>query len=317
MDQDGTRILYIDDDEDARSLLGTALSQRGYTVVCVRDGETGLTEHEREPFDLVLLDLTLPKTDGLEVCRRIKALSGESFVPVIFLTARSEVAEKVKALESGGDDFCVKPILLDELEARMRVLLRMRSRERVLRAETQKFRRIALVDPLTELWNRRSFEAELERAWARLERGGRPLALLMVDIDRFKAFNDRYGHRTGDEVLRATARAIKSAIRKGDQAFRLGGEEFVVLAPDSSREGALVIAERVRSAIAAEKVQPPPDASSSKLLSVTASVGVAVAPDPSVATSSALVEASDRALYDAKAAGRDRVALATTSASTV
>ncbi|MBI3725708.1 GGDEF domain-containing protein, partial [bacterium] len=162
-------------------------------------------------------------------------------------------------------------------------------------------------------WNRRSFEAELERAWARLERGGRPLALLMVDIDRFKAFNDRYGHRTGDAVLSATARAIKEAIRKGDQAFRLGGEEFVVIAPEATRDGALVVAERVRAAVAAQKVEPPPDASSTRLLSVTVSVGVAVAPEPSIGNAAALLEATDRALYDAKAAGRDRVALATTA----
>ncbi|MBI3723853.1 response regulator, partial [bacterium] len=145
MVQERTRILYVDDDEDARSLIGTALTLRGYTVRCVPDGKMALAELEREPADLVLLDLTLQGSTGIETCRRIKALTEDAFLPVIFLTARSDVAEKVKALEGGGDDFCVKPILLDELDARMRVLLRMRSRERFLRAETQRFRKIALV----------------------------------------------------------------------------------------------------------------------------------------------------------------------------
>src|SRR5438552_12595293 len=117
MDQERTRILYIDDDEDARSLIASALALRGYTVRCAPDGATGLAELEREPADLVLLDLTLPGTGGfggpaadagLEVCRRVKQLAGDDFVPVIFLTARSDVAEKVRALEAGGDDFCIK-----------------------------------------------------------------------------------------------------------------------------------------------------------------------------------------------------------------
>lgn len=313
MDERGPRVLYIDDDADARRLLSKALSLRGYEVRSAQDGPLGLAELKREPADVVLLDLRLPGMDGIEVCRKVKELAGDTFLPVIFLTAQTDVTEKVKALEGGGDDFCVKPVFLDELDARIRVLLRLRSRERRLMNETQKFRRIALVDPLTELGNRRAFEAELERAWARVERNQRPLALLIADIDRFKAFNDRYGHRTGDEVLKAVARAIGSAIRKGDAAFRLGGEEFVVLAPEASREGAVIIAERVRRAVAFEKVAPPPDSSSTRPLSVTVSVGLAVVPDAAIPSRSSLIECADRALYDAKAAGRDRVVVAAAS----
>lgn len=312
MDEKPARVLYIDDDGDARDAIAAALAQRGYLVQTARDGERGLAEIERTPVDLVLLDLTLPGAlDGIEVCRRVKKVAEDDFVPVIFLTARADVRDKVRALEAGGDDFCVKPIFLDELEARMKVLLRLRAREVRLAKETQKFRRIALADPLTELGNRRAFEAELDRAWARVERTGRPLGLLVADIDRFKAFNDRYGHRTGDEVLRAVAGAIQRAIRKGDSAYRLGGEEFVVLAPETTREGALLIAERVRASVASTQVSPPPDVpAGGRLLSVTVSVGLATAPDPSLSNGQALLEAADRALYDAKAAGRDRVAVA-------
>jgi len=314
-DERGPRVLYIDDDADARRLLSKALSLRGYEVRSAADGPSGLAELKKEPADVILLDLRLPGMDGIEVCRQIKALAGETFLPVIFLTAQTDVAEKVKALEGGGDDFCVKPVFLDELDARIRVLLRLRSRERRLMSETQKFRRIALIDPLTELANRRAFESELERSWARVERSQRPLALIIADIDRFKAFNDRYGHRTGDEVLRAVGRAISGAVRKGDSAFRLGGEEFVVLAPEATREGAVIIAERVRRAVASEKVAPPPDSSSTRPLSVTVSLGLAVVPDPAIPTRAALIEAADRALYDAKAAGRDRVVVAAATVS--
>ncbi len=315
MDERGPRVLYIDDDADARRLLAKALSLRGYEVRASADGPSGLAELKREPADVVLLDLRLPGMDGIEVCRQVKALAGETFLPVIFLTAQTDVTEKVKALEGGGDDFCVKPVFLDELDARIRVLLRLRSRERRLMNETQKFRRIALVDPLTELGNRRAFESELERSWARVERNQRPLALLIADIDRFKAFNDRYGHRTGDEVLKAVAKALNSAVRKGDSTYRLGGEEFVVLAPEATREGAVIIAERIRRAVATEKVSPPPDSSSTRPLSVTVSVGLAVVPDPGIPSRAALIECADRALYDAKAAGRDRVVVAAATVS--
>ncbi len=313
MDDRGPRVLYIDDDADARRLLSKALTLRGYEVRAVPDGLSGLAELKKEPADAVLLDLKLPGMDGIEVCRKVKELAGETFLPVVFLTAQTDVAEKVRALEGGGDDFCVKPVFLDELDARIRVLLRLRSRERRLMNETQKFRRIALVDSLTELGNRRAFEAELDRAWARVERTHRPLALLIADIDRFKAFNDRYGHRTGDEVLKAVSKALSSAVRKGDTAYRLGGEEFVILAPEATREGAVIIAERVRRAVAGEKVSPPPDSSSTRPLSVTVSVGLAVVPDAAIAGTQALIECADRALYDAKAAGRDRVVLAAAS----
>jgi diguanylate cyclase (GGDEF)-like protein len=139
--------------------------------------------------------------------------------------------------------------------------------------------------------------------------------LLICDIDRFKAFNDRYGHRTGDEVLKAVSKAIAGAVRKGDAAFRLGGEEFVVLAPEASREGAVIIAERIRRAVSSEKVSPPPDSSSTRPLSVTVSVGLAVVPDPAIPSRPALIECADRALYDAKAAGRDRVVVAAATVS--
>jgi diguanylate cyclase (GGDEF)-like protein len=309
-DNERPRILYIDDDADARVLMSKALALRGYDVTGAQDGPTGLAELRRQLPDLVVLDLTLPGMDGIEVCQKAKEIAGDTYLPVIFLTAQTDVQEKVRAFDSGGDDFCVKPVFLDELDARMRVLLRVGSRERKLLNETARFRRIALVDPLTDLGNRRAFETELERGWARMERTARPLALIIADIDRFKAFNDRYGHRTGDEVLKGVARALQSAVRKGDTAFRLGGEEFVVLAPESTREGAILIAERIRRAVSIEKVAPPPDASSTRALSVTVSLGVAVAPDGSIPNRAALLEAADRALYDAKAAGRDRVVVA-------
>lgn len=306
------RLLVVDGDPEVRKHLQKSLEARGYEVLAASSGLEALERFEADPVDIIVLDLELHGgMDGIEVCRRAKALREDEPPAVVFLTAVSDVRAKVRSLEAGGDDFCVKPVDLDELDARLRVIVRWRSRATKLQDETTRYRKVALVDPLTDLANRRALETELERSWARLERGGRSLALHVIDIDRFKTFNDRYGHRTGDEVLRAVAGGVAGAIRKMDQAFRYGGEEFVVLAPEAGHAGAVSIAERIRAAVARTSVQMPPgELATLPVLSVTVSVGLAVAPDPGIPTAQALLEAADRALYDAKSSGRNRLAVA-------
>ena len=291
------RVLFVDDDADLRYALAEALSESGFDAVCAPDGPSGIDLFLEKGADLIVLDLGLPGMDGVAVCRALKNLAAEAFLPVVFLTGTSDTPTKVNALGE-GDDFCTKPVSIDELVARMRVLLRVRDRELQILNESGKFRRYALADPLTELGNRRAFEAALDKAWARMERSKKPLALLMADIDRFKALNDRYGHPVGDRVLRGVGLAIEEAVREGDEAFRYGGEEFAIILPETPAEGAIIVAERIRERIAAERIGA---------LSVTASLGVALAPNPGISGRDALVETSDRALYQAKAAGRDRV----------
>ena len=294
-----TRVLYIEADLEARTRVATSLVALGYRVSCAHDGPTALAGFGAMAPDVVLLGLHLAGMEAVEVCRRVKELAVDSFLPVIYLTVESEVSEKVRVLEAGGDDFCVEPMRVAELDARIRVLLRMRARELRIVTQSNRFKLIAYVDALTEVGNRRAFELTIDRLWRSLERD-ETLALLVIDIDHFKSVNDVHGHAVGDQVLQRVARAIQRAVRKGDEVFRFGGEEFVVIAPGVGREAAVAIGERVR-----EQVSGAADGDSG--VPVTVSVGVGVGPCEGIETPRELFLAADRSVYDAKAAGRNRV----------
>jgi diguanylate cyclase (GGDEF)-like protein len=297
----GRRLLCVEDDPSIRTSLAEALLECGFEVRCAADGPDAIALFREEGADLVVLDLGLPGMDGIAVCQELKAMSGEAFLPVLFLTARSTVETMVHALERGGDDFCAKPFLIEELTARIKVLLRVRERELRLEQRSELLRRASLADPLTGLGNRRALDDTLAREWARAERQGQPLALLLVDIDRFKQVNDAFGHSAGDRALIAVAGAITNAIREGDQVFRFGGEEFAVIIPAATCPGALQIADRVRRAVSATALETG---------HVTVSIGVSLGPASDRPTIGDLFQVVDHALYSAKAAGRDRVVAA-------
>jgi diguanylate cyclase (GGDEF)-like protein len=285
------RILMIDDDRLLLESLSLSLQKTGFETLCAEDGDRGIDLFKSRGADAVLLDLNLPGRDGVSVCHAIKSLSTGVPVPVIFLTAQSDVPTRVRLLDEGGDDFCAKPVAIEELIARIRALLRTSK-------TSKKFKLLALTDPLTKIGNRRALEAALEREWATTKRTGRPLGLLLVDIDHFKAINDRDGHDAGDRALTNVAGALTSAVRDSDLVFRLGGDEFALLLPELTPTGATAVAERIRVGLGAAI----PGAAS-----VTCSLGVAIAPDPGISTREALVKRADQALSEAKAAGRARL----------
>jgi two-component system cell cycle response regulator len=301
------RILYVEEAAESRAAVTTQLERLGYVVVTVPDTPSALTAAASASPDLVLVGPGLGGPSATDLCTKMKELAGTVFLPVIFLSTEKDVAEKLRALQAGGDDLCVEPVRFAELDARMHVLLRQRAREKKIRTESDRYQSFAYVDALTELGNRRALENELERAFESARERRKTLALLIADIDHFKQFNDTHGHRAGDEVLRAVAQTITGAVRRGDQVFRMGGEEFVVLAPGTGVEGALIIGERIRVAIATTPVPPLRDAPSGEVLTVTVSIGIASGPDDVISEPAALIETADRALYDAKGAGRNRV----------
>jgi two-component system cell cycle response regulator len=303
------RILVVDDHEDNIELLRARLEARGYEVEGANDGQAALDAVRRVCPDLILLDVMMPKMDGIEVVRRLKANAELPFIPVIMQTALDSTENKVEGLDAGADDYITKPINFAELEARVNSLLRIKAlqtdlaaRERELSELNDKLRLISLTDGLTEVENRRSLELHLHEMWQHSMRLHEPIALIICDIDKFKAVNDNYGHQAGDSVLKEFAQLLKSEAREIDRVGRYGGEEFLLILSGTVLDAAVTFAERLR-----EKVEGHTFSYVGGTLRRTMSCGVAAAPHPRVKDQEALLRAADDALYVAKETGRNRV----------
>jgi two-component system cell cycle response regulator len=306
------RILIVDDHEDNIELLRARLEARGYEVQGANDGQEALDTVDRWCPDLILLDVMMPKMDGMEVVRRLKAKTDRKelpFIPVIMQTALDSTENKVEGLDAGADDYITKPINFAELEARVKALLRIKQLQTEVeagRAElaqlNDKLREISLTDGLTGVENRRSLEERLKEQWSHSVRLHEPMAVVMCDIDKFKAVNDEYGHQAGDAVLKSIAQILKSEAREIDRVGRYGGEEFLLILPGTVLDAAVTFAERLR-----EKVENHTFAYEGGTLRRTMSCGVAAAPHPKVKDQEGLVRAADDALYVAKETGRNRV----------
>ena len=306
------RILVVDDHEDNIELLRARLEARGYQVDGANDGQQALEQVDKICPDLILLDVMMPKMDGMEVVRRLKAKIASKelpFIPVIMQTALDSTENKVEGLDAGADDYITKPINFAELEARVNSLLRIKalqsdlaSRERELSDLNDKLRQISLTDGLTQIDNRRSLEDRLQEMWQHSVRLHEPIALVMCDIDKFKSVNDHYGHQAGDSVLKEFAQLLKAEAREIDRVGRYGGEEFLLILPGTVLDAAVTFAERLR-----EKVERHTFTYAGGTLCRTMSCGVAASPHPRVKDQEALLKASDDALYVAKETGRNRV----------
>ncbi|HEX7595173.1 MAG TPA: diguanylate cyclase [Gemmatimonadaceae bacterium] len=303
------RILVVDDHEDNIELLRARLEARGYEIHAASDGQAALDQVDRLIPDLILLDVMMPKMDGMEVVRRLKADKNLPFIPVIMQTALDTTANKVEGLDAGADDYITKPINFAELEAKVNALLRIKSLETELRDRktevevlNDKLTRISLTDGLTEIDNRRCLEERLHEMWQHSVRLHEPIALIMCDIDKFKSVNDNYGHQAGDSVLKEVARLLKEDAREIDRVGRYGGEEFLLILQGTVLDAAVTFAERLR-----EKVEGHTFTYTGGTLRRTISCGVAASPHPRVKDQEALLKAADEALYVAKETGRNRV----------
>lgn len=293
-----TELLLVDDNPTMVQLLARMLAGMG-RLRFATNGAAALEQLRKLPADLVLLDAEMPGMSGFEVCEAMKADPALADVPVIFVTGHSDAAFELRGLEAGAVDFIAKPVSEPLLLARVRTQLR-------LKRLTDELRRLATVDGLTGLSNRRAFDAALEREWQRALRDGEPLALLLMDVDHFKKYNDHYGHPAGDACLQAVAGALqRMANRPADLAARYGGEEFALLLPHTTLEGAGHMAARVQDAVAALAL---PHAASPTRPTVSISIGVSgrMPETPPALGPADLLARADQALYAAKTAGRAR-----------
>lgn len=282
----------MDDDDDKRLLLKVALEMAGYVVKTARDGVEGLTAVESFQPDLIITDVMMPKMDGYEFARRVRANPLTRFIPIIIQTAaRNDAKDARRGAEVGALGYITDPTDLDLLMARAQTLLDFKN-------YLDTCEEAAFTDHLTGLANRRRFERQLEREIARTLRYTRPFCLLLLDIDHFKQVNDSYGHEAGDEAIRRIAVILQAGTRGIDTAARIGGEEFAVLLTETELSGGLEVAERLRLAIKAEEIPV--------VGQVTASFGVAEFP-LCAPTGRELVAIADSAMYEAKRQGRDRV----------
>lgn len=256
-------------------------------------------------FDLIAVSLTLRGEDGLRLLSQLRSQEATRQVPVLLMGDDTDMARIAKGLELGANDYLIKPIDRNELLARCRTQIRRRRYQERLRANYERSLSMALVDPLTGVFNRRYLDAHLPRLLDRSAEAQKPLALLVVDIDRFKAVNDTHGHHVGDEVLRELANRVTRNLRSIDLVVRWGGEEFVVVMPDTDVAAACAVAERLRRRVCEQPfaVSDPPES-----LDVSMSLGVTVTTGRDAPVEE-LIRRADSALYAAKNSGRNRVML--------
>jgi diguanylate cyclase (GGDEF)-like protein len=285
-------VLVVDDDPDKQLLLQIALQTAGYEVRTANDGEEGLLAVESYQPDLIITDVMMPKMDGYELARRVRANPQTKFIPIIIQSAaRSDAQDLRRGAEVGALGYITDPTDLDLLLARARTLLDFKG-------YLDTCEEAAFTDHLTGLANRRRFERQLEREVTRTLRYGRPFCLLLFDIDHFKNVNDTYGHEAGDEAIQYLTKTVQAETRGIDMAARIGGEEFAVILPETEFESGIEVAERLCKAIRETKI---PTAGS-----ITASFGVAEFP-LCATTGRELVAIADTAMYEAKRQGRNRV----------
>ena len=292
------KILVIDDSQQIHQLLRARLKGLSVDLIFADNGEAGITLARDACPDLILLDVNMPGQDGFDVCRILKDNPATYEIPVIFLTGVDESLNKVKGFDLGAVDYVTKPFDPAELRARVRTALHTRALMELLTTQAQ-------LDGLTGLHNRRYFDQRLEEELSEGRRYGRPVGLLLVDIDHFKSINDTFGHPKGDLVLRKIAGVIKNSGRASDITCRYGGEEFAVVLPQSPTDFTYQFGLRLL-----ELIRQCPDFMAILGRSVTVSIGAACAEPEDRLLPPALVNLADKALYSAKASGRDRVAAA-------
>ncbi len=298
------RLLLVEDEPTQRLLLDRQLTRAGYVVETARNGEEALARILQGQVQILITDWDMPGMDGVTLCRQVRKANLTGYLYILLLTSYGSISDIVAGLDAGADDYLKKPADEAELLARLKAGRRIVELERSLRDAQSQLRLLAITDPLLDTFNRRYLMDELPKEVERARRYGRPLSAIMADLDHFKRINDFHGHHNGDTALVGFSRIARAAIRQSDWLARSGGEEFIIVLPETKLAAALAAAEKIRFACEATPIM-----TASAAINVTASFGVAeLQPAQDVPHAVAeLLRRADDALYGSKRRGRNRV----------
>ena len=306
------KVLVVEDSKVAIKAISSYLEEMGVHPLVAETGKAAIELYRKERPDIILLDIILPDIDGYDVAREVRQLqSKDDWTAIIFLSVMSKDEDLARGIEVGGDDYLMKPVGRVVLQAKVNAMYRLVRMQRALVKLTeqldtanQELQRLSMTDGLTGIANRRFFDESLVREWRRCGRIKKPLSIVLLDVDFFKKYNDKYGHQVGDDCLKTVAKEVARATpRPGDLAARYGGEEFVLILAETDRDGARWVADRIRQNLSALDI--PHGESSHK--HVTVSCGVATVVPGEELSVEKLVKSADIALYIAKEHGRNRV----------
>jgi diguanylate cyclase (GGDEF)-like protein len=301
------KVLVAEDSRSSQIVIRSYVEDAGHKVVTVTDGQQAVEQFKLIQPDLVLMDVIMPVKDGIEAAKEIRDLCEQSndWVPIIFLSSLSEAGDIARGIEAGGDDYLVKPIDAIVLNAKLNAMQRIAEMRQALQRANQKLKLMTMRDGLTGLANRRHFDETIVKEAKRAMRTRIPMSLIMCDIDKFKPYNDNYGHQAGDDCLRKVAQLLQSVIKRpGDLVARYGGEEFAIILPETNSMAAGQVAELIQQVF---RLNPIPHAHSSVATHITLSLGLASLQaennqdiDDAIHT---LIEMADKRLYQGKRQG--------------
>ncbi|MEE2690008.1 MAG: PleD family two-component system response regulator [Pseudomonadota bacterium] len=298
------RIFVIDDQQEQADRLRAHLGQN-YQIAIEADPNVALTRVRSSDFDLVVINMAIEATDPLRLCSSIRSFEETRLTPLLAIVRQGDTRKLVRALDIGVNDYLTRPVDKNELIARVTTQVRRKRYVDQLRSSFQASLEMAVTDQLTGLYNRRYLASHLAAMFDRAYWTGRPLSVMILDIDHFKSVNDTHGHDAGDKVIQQFAERIRSSVRGMDLACRYGGEEFLIAMPDTDKVTAGNVAERIRDDVASQRVVLN---SGRDELQVTVSIGIASTEDgPKEDSAQKLIKRADEALYKAKTGGRNRV----------
>lgn len=299
------KILLVEDSATLRYAISRYITEVGHEAILAQDGEEAMHIVDETAVDMIIMDVEMPGLDGFETTALIREMLGDHWVPIIFVTGKSEEGDFKDGIEAGGDDYLIKPVSRVILKAKIRAMERIIDMRNQLNKANRELTELSERDSLTRLYNRRTFENRTAEYWRQAIRSRDPISILLLDIDHFKAYNDYYGHLAGDDCIRRVAQAIaECASRPGDIVARYGGEEFIVLLTNTPESGARHVAEQIRQAILSLAIEHSESSASEY---VTISVGGATLVNTQNGEPKALIHAADQALYRSKDNGRNCV----------